>query len=213
MAECWEAYSLSKNLKELDKHSFKGFRVQLQKESDSNTMDVDGAVRPVTKRERPSVITPASNKRQHQGTLDTSGGDSEFRRISLSPDDPVVQPKKSDLPAYSERKGSGQVVATFNPKELPEIEAPSISSKPKCIVSYNEFETNVKEPYRHMFTALEERSRQLERLLVEKHDEFGEIFDFGSENLAELEAVGVPRQDTICCIGRICNAVRLFSYV
>ena len=100
-------------------------------------------------------------------------------------------------------------MATYNPKELVAVEQ-SDNSKRKCVIS-TDFETNVKAPYRHMFTVLEERAAVLEKELLEKHEEFAETYNFGSEQIADLEAVGVPRQDKICCIGRICNAVSNFS--
>ena len=61
-----------------------------------------------------------------------------------------------------------------------------------------------------MFTVLDERARQLDGMLQEKQEEFAERYHFGQDGaVAALEAVGVPRQEPICCIGRVCNAVSI----
>jgi DNA polymerase alpha subunit B N-terminal len=216
MAECWEAYSLNKNLKQLDEHSFSAFRLQLCKESDAPLPTAeDGAIvaRPNLTKKRDAtsvVITPAHKKRQ--ASADESRNSSGNRRVSLSPNPPLSLQKPastSSLAAYSDRQGSGKVVAEYNPSNLQPMESNSALSKPKCVIS-NDFPTNVQAPYQHMFTVLDERARILDDQLQEKHDEFCQEYNFGSEQIAGLEAVGVPRQDTICCIGRICNAVSNF---
>lgn len=223
MAESWEAYSLNKNLDILNEHSFTAFRLQLIKDSDNVSIPLaaDGAVvaRPsLTKKRDPAentvVITPTQkNKRQqqHGSKRNESSGN---RRISLSPDPPFVTLNSStpdlQLPAYSERQGSGKVVADFNPSKVVVTDTTTDttirSHKPKCVIA-NDFPTNVQEPYRHMFTVLDERAARLDEQLQEKYDEFCGVYDFGSEQIAGLEAVGVPRQEAVCCIGRICNSV------
>lgn len=168
-------------------------------------MDPEGAVytRPKRQTETTAVITPSSNKRQ-QHSFQPSAMSS---RMSLSPEAPMTEEETTKKPAFSERKDSGKVVASFNPKNLPVPVPQPVGTSLRCKVSFDEYETNVKSPYRHMFTTTEERSRQLDRMIQEKEELYSQRYEFGSENFAELEAVGVPRQETICCIGRICNAV------
>ena len=142
------------------------------------------------------------------------------------------------LPKYEERKGAGQVVVTFDPHQVGvgASVSPLPSTQPKCTVSY-EFPTNVSASYRHMFTTLTERAHALDQQLVDtsrvlmqryglaaaeatavaEHKDGDEQEEKASgggtstsaNGIAPLEAVGIPRQEPICCIGRICNAVRV----
>jgi hypothetical protein len=57
-----------------------------------------------------------------------------------------------------------------------------------------------------MFTTLEERAKILDDQLVTMGEEIMESC-LGGDDVAELEAVGVPRQDKVTCVGRICNEV------
>jgi len=130
-------------------------------------------------------------------------------------------------PKYSERTNAGKVLLTYNPNKLEATPSAQISSSaqktPRCVVSPDAFAANnVDKPYRHLFTTLEERARVLDNQLVEMQDVMAEHYglralDYGAENeadnaekesddIAPLEAVGVARQDKICCVGRICNA-------
>jgi hypothetical protein len=236
LAECWEAYSLNKNVAKLDMASYENFRKHLIKERNINDdrMDVDGAIFTRPKRQTQSsaaVITPSSSKRQHssanrQQQQRADGGDRSLldrSRVSLSPESPLLDEEETTKkPAFSERKDSGKVVAAFNPKNLPvptpqsagpqsagpQSDGTATTAVARCFVDYELYDTNVQEPYRHMFTTLEERSRQLDAMIQEKQELYSERYDFGSETFAELEAVGIPRQEPVCCIGRICNAVR-----
>jgi hypothetical protein len=226
LVECWEAYSLNKNVAKLDMASYENFRKHLIKERNINDdrMDVDGAIFTRPKRQTESsaaVITPSSSKRQYssanrQQQQRADGGDRSLldrSRVSLSPESPLLDEEETTKkPAFSERKDSGKVVAAFNPKNLPVPTPQSVGTATtavaRCSVDYERYDTNVKKPYRHMFTTLEERSRQLDAMIQEKQELYSERYDFGSETFAELEAVGIPRQEPVCCIGRICNAVR-----
>jgi hypothetical protein len=217
LAECWEAFSLNKNVKTLDDHSFAAFRTQLIKTCNNNEVldDVvvdDSAVLRVTnkKHDTPSaVVTPAHNKR-HQidhGSRDENPSSSN-RRVSMSPNAQITTNNPpTTLASYEHRKGSGTVVAEYNPHQLPSAAVSSELARPRCRV-WHDFATNVKEPYRHYFTVIEERAVALDNMLQEKYEQFSEQYQFGSEQLAGLEAVNIPRQDKICCIGRICNSVR-----
>ena len=62
-----------------------------------------------------------------------------------------------------------------------------------------------------MFTVIDDRARKLDEWLGEKEREITERYHFDEDaDVAALEAVNVPRQEKICCIGRICNSVRDF---
>lgn len=235
IAECWEAYSLNKNVTVLNDHCFPAYRLALIKDSGSAVPTQEtssGAVvsRPSSASKRktptsdgslPSVTPPSKrfNVTFEDTTISAVDSIASNRRVSLSPAPPGIlqETRSSSLPKYGERQGSGKVVATFNPNKL-EATEPTATSKsiPKCNVS-TEFATNVQEPYRHMFTPLEERAKALDQHLVELGEEIVERYGLGKQDeenetgIAGLEAVGVPRQDMVCCIGRICNAVSCSS--
>jgi hypothetical protein len=235
IAECWEAFSLNKNLTTLNEHSLPGFQLALSKDSNKSSFALDtGAVvsRPMLgKRQSPNTdgeslpsVTPPSSKRSNvtfpDSTYSAVDAIASKRRVSLSPAPPklLADSPPSTLPKYGERKEAGKVVVTFNPNKLEATESSSAtpaSSSPKCNVS-TEFVTNVQEPYRHMFTPMEERAKALDQHLVDLGEVMVERYGLGKQDeenetgIAGLEAVGVPRQDVVCCIGRICNAVREF---
>jgi DNA polymerase alpha subunit B N-terminal len=229
IAECWEAHSLNKNLKSLDEHSFAGFRSQLIKTTDSNvflneTADGGAVVRSAKKKHEASgaIVTPAPNKRQHvdggSASSSSSSGNQQSgnRRVSMSPHTPQSTGNTSTAQAsmytYENRKGSGTVVTEYNPAKLQAAPTTTDLSRARCRVNHD-FATNVTEAYRHYFTVIDERAVALDNRLLEMHDEFAEQFKFGTGDLADLEAVNVPRQDKICCIGRVCNAVRRHDFV
>ena len=240
IAECWEAYSLTKHVKTLDTHSFPAFRLKLMKDVDNPIAlasivndDKNSAVRVTAyKRDMSSVvITPAHLNNKKRPTSSSSGGgqstSSESRRVSLSPSAPVLSFSStatisSSVPqqlTYGERQGAGKVVMAFNPSARTVAPSSAIESgatdtsraRPKCTISTN-FDTNVSEPYRHWFTVLDDRALELDLQLQQHSDLLNKQYNFGSDQIAALEAIGVPRQETICCIGRICNAVRYISW-
>ena len=234
IAECWEAFSLNKNLTTLNDHNFAGYQLALSKDSDKSSFAMDtGAVvsRPALGKRQsrspiadgeslPSVTPPSKRFNVTFDDTPVSAVDAvaSNRRVSLSPAPPGVlsQTPISTLPKYGERKDVGKVVVTFNPNKLEATESTSattpVSSAPKCTVS-TDFVTNVQEPYRHMFTPLEERAKALDQHLVDMGEVMVERYGLGKQDednetgIAGLEAVGVPRQDMVCCIGRVCNAV------
>ena len=231
MAITWEAFSLNKNTSTLDEHSFEPFRQQIIKLSDFD-VDMTDAIADSAiqiKREMsPNMITPAGKRPHHSAALTTTSSSLPTRqttliyqpnnvvgqrhRVSLGPDPPLSQqPKTEEASAFSQRQNAGTIVATFNPNNLAPVDSASAASlhKPKCVVAYDQFDTNVSEPYRHMFTVMDDRARQLDHWLVQKGEEMQERYHFGEDSdVAALEAVNVPRQEKICCIGRICNSVR-----
>ena len=192
-------------------HSFASFRNALAKESDAVvvTANTKGAV--VTKRPLPHVTPPA--KRLQSESSGRSGGalGTPTNLVGSSPATVVA-----NRVTYGQRKGVGQVVASYKPQTT-ELPAPAVataaSSNPRCTVDFEQFDSNVKNSYRRMFTTLDERAKALDehmteigQVMVERYN-LGGRDEEGSGEIAPLEGVGVPRQDKVCCIGRICNAV------
>lgn len=236
IAECWEAYSLTKNVNTLDTHSFPAFRLKLIKEVDNPVAlatlvndDKSSAVRVTAyKRDMSSVvITPAhlnNKKRPTSSSSDSTSSDS--RRVSLSPSATKISFSStattlSSVPqvTYGIRQGAGKVIVSFNPSARPIAPTSAIIAditstskrQPKCTIS-TKFDTNVSEPYRHWFTVLDDRAMALDWQLQQHSDMFNKQYNFGSDQIAALEVIGIPRQETICCIGRICNAVSNFTF-
>lgn len=273
MAECWEAFSLNRNLTELTERWMPSFKNELLKQSDRSTElllrnnanakplavvttrhDHDGDESNPTmeggsnKRDSQGLhmVTPPAKRawQQHQGTgrpdlLQStasqvpSGGRT---RVSLSPGPP---PRKnaerldnnggpaSNSHPYHDRTNRGKVVYTYNPANLEAwtvsetATSPSSRSIPKCRIDAS-FPSNVSEPYRHMFTTLDERALALDHHLVQLGNAIATKYNIvaasdydneddaaaASSDIAPLEAVGVPRQEKVCCLGRICNSVR-----
>ena len=108
------------------------------------------------------------------------------------------------MPSYEERTGVGKVVVAYHPKHAFKAEHIPATGKPRCTIS-TDFETNLTKAYRHMFTPLEERARILDDHLMSLGDKIME--SLATEDVADIEAVGVPRQDKVTCVGRICNEV------
>lgn len=203
MAECWEAFSLNKNVSQLTDHTFQSYRLQLIKDSDAATglaTSVGAVQSRSVKREPTNMVTPPTAKRQQQQKGGPSSVDSVGRADVSSPRRVVK------LPKYKERTRVGEIVASYNPSGFDPIAA-SIKHG-QCVVSADD--QNIRKPYRHMFTAMEERASALDNHLVELGNEIVSQHGIGNgENgIAPLEQVNVPRQDKICCVGRICNEVR-----
>lgn len=142
---------------------------------------------------------------------------------------------------YGERTNVGQTVATYNPANLPDYTSSGADGvedlTPRCTIDGQPAGSqNVTKPYRYMFTPLEDRARALDDHLVGLGEEIMERFDIkageeagssaaakreqdaaaedgaADKAIAPLEAVGVPRQEAVCCIGRICNEVGTNMY-
>jgi len=210
MATCWEAFSLTKDVTELTSHTFQAYKNQVYKHSDHTppSNSTDGAVQSRNVKRQASLVTPPTTKRQA-----TQGSSSSVDSVAISNSSSPVAASRpvAPLPKYEERSKAGQIVASFNPKEWPAITARTSASSQDCIIQTDDFtDFNVTETYRHMFTAIQDRSHALENQLqrMGKHliDKLG-ISD-GENGIAPLEQVNVPRQELVCCIGRICNEVR-----
>lgn len=240
MALCWEAFSLNRQLTNLDEHSFESFRAAIIKYADANissqgleTTPDETAIssRPSKRSTTPPSVTPPTKRKQTLPgrNISTSpsqnetpaGFDEGRRRISLSPEMPLSR-TGTDLSTalYDDRKGAGKVMDTWNPNKLSDATVKHQSmNKPRCIVSSSDFSaTNTKHRYRHMNTTVEEVARILDEHLVRLGEMMIEHYGLGkdgemvegegsTDSIPCLEAVGVPRQETVCCIGRICNEV------
>jgi hypothetical protein len=202
MAECWEAFSLNKNVSELTDHTFQSYRLQLIKDSEATT-DLTTSVGAVqsrnVKRQATNMVTPPAAKRQQQPRVGPSSVDS-IGQTDVSSPRRVIK-----LPKYDERNRIGEMVASFNPAGFDRIA--KSTKHGQCVITQDD--QNVRKPYRHMFTAMEERASALDNHLVELTHQIVTQFGIGDgENgTAPLEQVNVPGQDKICCVGRICNEV------
>jgi hypothetical protein len=202
MAECWEAFSLNKNVSELTDHTFQSYRLQLIKDSEATT-DLTTSVGAVqsrnVKRQATNMVTPPAAKRQQQPTVGPSSVDSVGQADVSSPRRVVKVPK------YDDRTRVGEIVASFNPAGFDPIA--KSTKHGQCVITQDD--QNVRKPYRHMFTAMEERASALDNHLVELGNQIVTQYGIGDgENgIAPLEQVNVPGQDKICCVGRICNEV------
>ena len=223
MAVCWDTLSLNRNLNTLDNHSFDAFRAELLKHANVNSNTISTTLR---KRSTPPSVTPPAKRAQRMDqNADTPKPSATAtlneRRVSLSPDVPVARPSSSSS-LYDERKGVGEVVHSWNPNELKDAGDDGGSTKQstkntRCVITNADFDTNVKTRYRHMNHTVEEVARILDGHLVRLGDAMKEKYGLGEDTskdandsgIAVLEAVGVPRQDPLCCIGRICNEVSL----
>jgi hypothetical protein len=212
MATCWEAFSLTKHISELTSHTFEAFKTQVYKHSEFTPLSAtcDGAVQSRNVKRQASLVTPPTAKRP--ATPNTKGSDSSIDSVAIkNSTSPVATARPANpLPKYEERTKAGQIVATFNPKEWPSITAGAPPKSHRCAIQSDEFRnSNVTEPYRHMFTAISDRAQALEIQLqtMGKNivDKFG-ISD-GENGIAPLEQVNIPRQEPVCCVGRICNEV------
>jgi hypothetical protein len=206
LATTWEAFSLNTKLSELTDLSFQAYRNAVIKDYDSAVISRPG----LGKRHGLPMVTPETKRVHLAPTTDpqTSAVDAiapTSRRVSVSPNKDVSQELPvMKMPSYDERTGVGKVVVSYHPKKVLPGEHVAASGKPRCLISVD-FATNTTQAYRHMFTTLEERARILDDHLASMAEDIVEFL--GSEGVAELEAVGVPRQEKVTCVGRICNEV------
>ena len=236
MAETFAVFSLNKDVTELTSHTFESYRSQLM-QTCAGAIQTRHCKREKPSTSTPAMITPTSNKRGKTVTSTSSSVDAVARNDTTSPDrsSSQNQPIKftSNIVKYDHRTDAGTVVTTYSPSN--NIICTSKTSTPsndnngrhdhnrRCIISTEEFTAaNVEKPYRYMFSTIQDRAAALESHLVDisqniidklysrNSDKVGaDIHGDDVENkLSPLEQVNVPRQDTICCLGRICNEVR-----
>ena len=242
---CWEAFSVNKKIKALTDHSWQSFSAVLRKEADKNPSsgntpmneedddDAEGAVvrrRGLGKRQAGSpadsnglaLVTPptkrtATNSRSTLSAVDVIATTAQTP-VSVKSNNSIPPP---NLPRYEERTGAGKVILTYNPNNLEATASSEEKQHRKCDIFLDSFDTNVSEPYRHLFTTMEDRAKALDQQLVRMEQILMQRYNIGTDNdmpdsgngeqndnaIAPLEVVGVPRQEKICNIGRICNAV------
>lgn len=148
------------------------------------------------------------------------------------------------LPKYEERTKVGQVVVAYPSNRPADAKGDDRNTKagPRCSVVFHSCsgaaagsvdvvvgKYNITQPYRHMFTTMEDRARALEELLVERKEAIVTYHGLSTESknhknddgdgndtsgdalqgiFAPLEEVNVARQGKITCVGRVCNEVR-----
>ena len=212
LVTCWEAFSLTHNVSELTDHTFDAYKAQVFKYAENNASascsDSTIQSRKTKRQYSTHIVTPPVAKR-HQGF-----------KLSPPPVEPIVIQKynSSSLSSfdvtkypppvkYNQRDKAGEVVFSFNPKGLPVILPSTVPKKFCCVVTGKEFETNIAEPYRHMFTVTSDRAQALDDQLLRMGEQIITKYGIctGENGIAPLEQVNVPRQETICCVGRICN--------
>lgn len=196
MADCWEAFSINRNIKELNETSFKSYREQIIKDCDDSVlrkMTTPGAVvvRPSLRGSKnkpdalPTVTPPAKRLHQQRNSIDqhranmqqqqlsASYSSDQDRRISLSPSRPVTAASNltpSSSHTYAHRQGSGDVLFTYRPEmanQMTMTEPSGDRSNPRCQLQYEHFSTNVLKPYRHFFTSTEDRAQALDQQIVD----------------------------------------------
>lgn len=185
---------------------------------------------------RSAVNTPAGKQQQAPGSA----------AASLITPPKAATPSAAPAKKYKDRAGSGQVVASYNPRGLPTAlevmsskpasERDAAASRRGCTVSTHPMASHPSGPVRHMFTPLERRSAALEGRLngmsdaiclrhgiKSEDDEFIEAADGAVKGEVKVKEekgeggdkfdslwtpVGLPKQNKVICVGRICNEVR-----
>jgi hypothetical protein len=215
MAECWEAFSLNNNVSELTNHTYEAYRAQLVKESRNipSSTDVDGVIqtRKVKREVTSNMVTPPASKRGKTTTNNSqSSVDSVARDDLNSPQKSKTTYAAANVVKYEQRADAGAIVTAYVAEGISATTTTSTAKEGRCVVSTEGFKnSNVTKPYRHMFSSIPERAAALESHLVDMGREIIEKYGIsdGENGIAPLEQVNVPRQDKICCVGRVCNEV------
>lgn len=217
LAEAWEAHSLTKNVSVLDDVSFAAYRSSLAGLAGENNNRVVGTSS-AKRKAGPSSVTPTPNKtkvkrenEQQQPQLATPSSSNHAGKNIL------ITPTKT--PTYQERTNQGEVVSTYNPHYLPTAASSNNGSHIAASIQYHPSSTHPTKSYRHMFTPLEARAQVLEERLATMTEQIQSAHSDGDDVVKqEVEAaaatdgdsstwapVGIPRQNTVRCVGRICN--------
>eukprot|EP00586_Coscinodiscus_wailesii_P013000 CAMPEP_0172500080 /NCGR_PEP_ID=MMETSP1066-20121228/134475_1 /TAXON_ID=671091 /ORGANISM="Coscinodiscus wailesii, Strain CCMP2513" /LENGTH=570 /DNA_ID=CAMNT_0013274157 /DNA_START=155 /DNA_END=1867 /DNA_ORIENTATION=+ len=177
MAESWMAYSLNKNIMDLDDISFDPFRSYLLKE-----LEPKQEVGAIVKKRRVEMTPPPPKKARKNIPNPTP------HKISVSP---------SKTFSFETRSDAGKVMVSYNPANV-DVEKVKYG---KCDIDTRSFEDTNARDYRYMFTTVEDRADALNDQAVL----MGEIIS-EENNLEEIiKPVGTPHQDKVCLVGRICN--------
>ena len=239
--ESWEAHSLTRGVDALNEGTFSAFDTHLKNGAAKSNKIGGMAVNTNTalgKRSGSTAgVTPSpATKKQEMDRSGLSAVDS----LSATPSKGAVtpskapgsvgsatvtpQPKTPNAATYSNRKGRGETLLTFNPN------LPSVTSdgRRKCTISSHPLHAG-SDGNRHGFSplvsrakALEERWQRMNSAICEKYglkseeEEMAEIVDRVQAGQMEIDdqgekaywtPVGVPGQCGVVCVGRVCNEV------
>ena len=220
LAEAWEAHSLTKNVNVLDDVSFAAYRSSLSALAGDNNNRVVGTSS-AKRKAGPSSVSPTPNKtkvkrenEQQQQLATPSSSTPAGENILITP---------TKTPTYKERTNQGAVVSTYNPHNLPTaVSSSNDDSHIAASIQYHPSSSHPTKSYRHMFTPLEARAQVLEERLATMTEKIQSAHSDGGDVLVKQEAdaadtndtdsstwapVGIPRQNTVRCVGRICNEV------
>ena len=223
LAEAWEAHSVTKNVSVLDDVSFAAYRSSLAGLAGDNNNRVVGTSF-AKRKASPSSVTPTPNKSKVKREQLATPSSSSSTPTTAGSKNILITPTKT--PTYQERTSRGEVVSTYNPHGLPTAAASRLSSDDDghiaASIQYHPSSSHPTKSYRHMFTPLEARAQVLEERLTMMSDKFQEAHSESDEVAVKQEnalyadaadssiwaPVGIPKQNTVRCVGRICNEVR-----
>ena len=223
LAEAWEAHSVTKNVSVLDDVSFAAYRSSLAGLAGDNNNRVVGTSF-AKRKASPSSVTPTPNKSKVKREQLTTPSSSSSTPTTAGSKNILITPTKT--PTYQERTSRGEVVSTYNPHGLPTAAASRPSSDDDghiaASIQYHPSSSHPTKSYRHMFTPLEARAQVLEERLTMMSEKFQEAHSESDEVAVKQEnalyadaadssiwaPVGIPKQNTVRCVGRICNEVR-----
>ncbi|CAB1103712.1 unnamed protein product [Ectocarpus sp. CCAP 1310/34] len=161
-----------------------------------NTVTLEDLASSGTKRPMLPFSSPDPKARSKLARQDGEGEDG----ASLSPTS-VQSPPDLVRAVYSSRKNAGQKTASFNPALG--LRGLSVAPSPRqagtrCDVVVDGA-VGAPERYRYMYTPLDERAAALEKGLVALQDQMERRL-----GLTEITPVGVPRQEQVVAVGRVC---------
>ncbi|KAL7453331.1 hypothetical protein ACHAWC_004999 [Mediolabrus comicus] len=220
LAEAWEAHSVTKNVSVLDDVSFAAYRSSLAGLAGDNNNRVVGTSF-AKRKASPSSVTPTPNKSKVKREQLATPSSSSSTPTTAGSKNILITPTKT--PTYQERTSRGEVVSSYNPHGLPTAAASRLSSDDDghiaASIQYHPSSSHPTKSYRHMFTPLEARAQVLEERLTMMSDKFQEAHSESDEVAVKQEnalyadaadssiwaPVGIPKQNTVRCVGRICN--------
>jgi DNA polymerase alpha subunit B len=158
----------------------------------------------MAKRTVANIETPSPSKRLKDGQLEhiiSNAQSSPLKNGGMT--SALVTPNVRN--AYENRKNSGQIIASYNPANLPPLEAHDARTSVIEVM-----EPSLTKPYKYMTdkpvhhalnSRLEDMSQEILQRYLNENDKDEENMDMGDI----FEQVGVPRQSVQFNVGRICN--------
>ncbi|CAM9922839.1 unnamed protein product, partial [Scytosiphon promiscuus] len=231
LADHWESFAVNHDGSKAGMASWAGFEAEVAKSKAVATptaATVAGAATPSSSRSRStsaSIVTPRPAGRRVVNTVtadDLSSSGTKRAMSSFSSPDPKARIKAArqdgesggelsptsvqsppDLvrAVYSARKNAGQKTTSYNPElGLRGKSVPPSTRKAgtRCDIRVDEA-VGAPARYRYMYTPLEERAGALEKGLLSLQGQMESRF-----GLAEVTPVGVPRQEQVVAVGRVC---------